>query len=100
MKRGKDSEITRFKARWVVKKNSQTLGIDYNETFASFVKLQRYETTFALAAPRDWDLEQMDVSTDFLYREVEEDIYVIQPVGLEDGSDQVCKLQKVLYRLK
>ena len=42
----------------------------------------------------------MYVSTVFFYWEVEEDIYVIQPVKLEDGSDRVCKLQKTLYRLK
>ncbi len=100
LKRGKDGEITRFKAQWVVKDYSQTRGIDYNKTFASVVKPQSYKTIFALAAARDWDLEQMDVSTAFLYEEVEEDIYFIQPVGLEDGSDRVCKLQKALYGLK
>ena len=42
----------------------------------------------------------MDVSTAFLHWEIEEDIYIIQPVGLEDGSDQVWKLQKALYGLK
>ncbi len=42
----------------------------------------------------------MDVSTAFLYWEVEEDIYVIKPVWLEDGSDYVCKLQKALYGLR
>lgn len=42
----------------------------------------------------------MDVSTAFLYGEVEEDIYVIQPIGLKDGSGCMCKLQKALYGLK
>lgn len=56
---------------------SQTQGIDYNETFAS-----------------------MDVLTAFLDGDVEEDIYVIQPLGLDDGSGRVCKLQKALYGLK
>ncbi len=42
----------------------------------------------------------MYVSTVFFYWEVEEDIYVIQPVRLEDASDRVCKLQKTLYGLK
>lgn len=98
LKRGKDGEITRFKARWVVKGYSQTHGIDYNETFASAVKLQSYKAIFAHAAARDWDLEQMDVSTAFLYGEVEEDIYVIQPFGLGDRNKRVCKLQKSLVR--
>ena len=42
----------------------------------------------------------MDVSTTFFYGEVEEDIYVIQLIGLEDGSGRICKLQKALYGLK
>ena len=40
------------------------------------------------------------MSTAFLNWEVEEDIYVIQPVELEDRSNLVCKLQKALYGLK
>ncbi len=38
LKRRKNGEITRFKARWFVKRYSQTLDIDYNKTFASVVK--------------------------------------------------------------
>lgn len=57
LKRGKDGEITRYKARYkakrVVKGYSQTQGVDYNETFASVVKPQSYETIFALAAAQD-----------------------------------------------
>lgn len=56
----------------------------------------------ALAAARDWDLEQMDVSTAFLYGELEEDIYMDQPEGFVDSEhpDWVCKLKKTLYGLK
>lgn len=68
---------------------SQTQGVDYNETFASVVRPQSYKPIFALAAARDWKLQQMDVSTAFLYGEVEEDIYVIQPIGLEDRSGRM-----------
>lgn len=35
-----------------------------------------------------------------MYGEAEEDIYVVQPLGLEDESKRVCKLQKALYGLK
>lgn len=53
LKRGKGGEITRYKARRVVKGYSQTQGVDYNETFASVVKPQSYGTIFALAAAQD-----------------------------------------------
>lgn len=50
LKQGKDSKITRYKARWVVKRYSQTQDINYNETFVSVVKPQSYKAIFALAA--------------------------------------------------
>lgn len=100
LKRGNDGEITRYKARWVVKGYIQTQGIDYNKTFAFVMKPQSYKTVFALAAAQGWELEQMDISTAFFYGEVEEDICVIQPIGIENGRGQTCKLRKALYGLK
>ena len=55
---------------------------------------------FAIAAAYDWDVEQMNVKTAFLYGNVEEDIYVEQPHHFNDGTGRVCKLNKALYGLK
>ena len=79
LKRGPEGEITRFKAQWVVKGFQQQEGIDYNQTFASVVKPMSYKSIFAIAAARDWEIEQMDVRTAFLYGDIEEEIYVQQP---------------------
>ena len=35
-----------------------------------------YKAIFTIAAANDWDLEQIDVKTAFLYEAVEEEIYV------------------------
>ena len=61
-----------------------------------------YKAIFAIAAGQDWELEPMDVKTAFLYGDVEEDIYVIQPEGFESAGKEglVCKLKKALYGLK
>ena len=60
-----------------------------------------YKAIFALAAALDWELEQMDVKTAFLYGNVEETIYVTQPTGFAaSGPRKVCKLKKALYGLK
>ena len=102
VKRGPKGEILRYKARWVVLGCSQREGLDYTETFASVVKPMSYKALFALAAALDWDLEQMDVKTAFLYGAVEEIIYMMQPTGFESElyPDKVCRLNKALYGLK
>ena len=42
----------------------------------------------------------MDVKMAFLYRGIEEDIFVEQPTGQDDGSRRACRLNKALYGLK
>lgn len=101
LKRGPNGEVLRYKARWVVKGFLQREGIDFHDTFASVVKPMSYKAIFALAAALDLEIHQMDVKTAFLYGEVEEEIYVEQPPGLDDAEpDLVCKLNKALYGLK
>lgn len=45
-------------------------------------------------------LAQFDVSTAFLYGELEKIIYIEQPKGYEDKTKRMCRLQKSLYGLK
>ena len=78
----------------------QQEGIDFYETFASVVKPISYKAIFAIAAAQDWELEQMDVKTAFLYGHIDTPIYMEQPQGCNDGSGRVCLLQKALYGLK
>ena len=100
IKRGANGEITRYKARWVVRGFEQQEGIDYHETFASVVKPMNYKTLFALAAAKDLEIEQMDVKTAFLYGDIDEEIYIEQPPGFDDGTGRVCRLKKGVYGLK
>ncbi|KAI0990985.1 hypothetical protein K3495_g17202, partial [Podosphaera aphanis] len=72
LKRGPNGEISRYKARWVVRGFEQEEGLDYNETFASVVKPMSYKSLFAIAAALDLECEQMDVKTAFLYGKIEE----------------------------
>ena len=57
LKRGPNGEILRYKARWVVRGFEQQEGVDYNETFASVVKLMSYKMIFAIAAALDLEIE-------------------------------------------
>lgn len=59
-----------------------------------------YKALFAIAAALDLEIEQSDVKTAFLYGNIDEEIYVEQPKGQEDGSKRVYLLNKALYGLK
>ena len=54
------------------------------------------------AASLNLEIEQMDVKTDFLHDDLEEEIYMEQPEGFKvDGKENfVCKFKKSLYGLK
>jgi len=56
----------------------------------------------ASVAHYDLELHQMDVKTAFLNGDLEEDVYMDQPVGFtEEGKEHmVCKLKRSIYGLK
>ncbi|GJV77739.1 ribonuclease H-like domain-containing protein [Tanacetum coccineum] len=67
----------RYKARLVARGFTQRVGIDYNK------------------------LEQLGVKTAFLHGNLEETIYMRQPPGFKEGTDnKVCLSKKSLYGLK
>lgn len=95
-----DGSVDKFKARLVIKGFKQRQGIDYRQTFSPVAKMQTIRSLLSIAASENMHLAQFDVSTAFLYGELEEDIFMHQPEGFEDGSSKVCKLQRSLYGLK
>lgn len=56
----------------------------------------------AIVAYIDLELYQMDVRTAFLNGELEEEIYMDQPLGFETKGQErkVCKLNRSIYGLK
>jgi hypothetical protein len=56
----------------------------------------------SIAANLGWSLQQFDVKNVFLHKDLEEEVYMEIPPGLEDSSSvgKVCKLKKALYSLK
>jgi ATP-binding cassette subfamily B (MDR/TAP) protein 1 len=88
--------------RLVVKGYAQKEEIDFNEIFSLVVRLTTIRVVLAMCAIFDLHLEQLDVKTAFLHRELEEEIYMLQPEGFaEIGKENlVCRLNKSLYGLK
>jgi hypothetical protein len=56
----------------------------------------------AMAATKGWSLHQMDVKNAFLHGDLQEEMYMEQPLGYvhQTHPDLVCRLKKTLYSLK
>ncbi|GAU28814.1 hypothetical protein TSUD_21510 [Trifolium subterraneum] len=95
-------EITRHKARLVVKGFLQKEGIDFNEVFAPVARMETIRLVTALAHHNNWSMHQMDVKCAFLNGPLDEEVYVVQPPGFTSKEDEfkVYKLHKALYGLK
>jgi hypothetical protein len=55
-----------------------------------------------VAAAKGWSLHQMDVKNVFVHGDLQEKVYMEQPLGYVDQThpNLVCRLKKVLYGLK
>nr|GFA59318.1 hypothetical protein [Tanacetum cinerariifolium] len=85
----------RNKARLVAQGYTQEEGIDYEEVFASVEKIKAIRLFLAYASFMGFMVYQMDVKSAFLYRTIEEEVYVCQPPGFEDPNHPV-KVYKVV----
>ncbi|KAG7559386.1 Reverse transcriptase RNA-dependent DNA polymerase [Arabidopsis thaliana x Arabidopsis arenosa] len=97
-----NGDIERYKARLVARGFTQTYGDDYRETFAPVAKQHTVKVVLSLAVNLDWELWQMDVKNAFLQGELEEEVYMTPPPGLENlvASGKVLRLRKAIYGLK
>ncbi|GJW88759.1 putative ribonuclease H-like domain-containing protein [Tanacetum coccineum] len=93
--------VIRNKARLVAQGHRQEEGIDYEEVFAPVARIEAIRLFLAYASFMGFLVYQMDVKSAFLYRTIEEEVYVTQPPGFKDPDhpDKVYKVVKALYGL-
>ncbi|CAI7810699.1 unnamed protein product [Closterium sp. NIES-53] len=99
-KYGPDGELTRYKSRLVAKGFQQTKGKDFDKIFAPVGKGTTQRVMLGTAANWGWRIKQKDITTAFLNGIILEELYMLQPEGLDDGSGRVCRLKKAIYGLK
>lgn len=94
-----NGQVDKRKARWVARGFTQKFGTDYFEIFANTVRPSIFRALIGLAAVLDWEIHQLDIRSAFLNADIEEEIFIQQPIGFEQPN-KVCRLNKAIYGLK
>lgn len=89
----------RYKAKLVAKGFAQK-DIDYGDTFAPVMKMDSIRIILSLTTWYNLNMLYFYVKTAFLYGELNEELYLMQSEGFNDGTDRVCRLKKGHYGLK
>jgi hypothetical protein len=101
VKRDEHGTVSKHKACLVVKGYAQRHGIDYDEVFTPVARLDSLCLLIALAAQEGWEVHHMNVKSTFLNGDLQEEVYIEQPMGfIVTGKEhKVLKLKKALYGL-
>nr|GEV53714.1 hypothetical protein [Tanacetum cinerariifolium] len=103
LKNKKDERVIviRIKARLVAQGHTQEEGIDYEEVFAPVARIEAIRLFLAYASFMGFIVYQMNVKSAFLYGTIDEEVYVMQPLGFQDLEfpDRVYKVEKAMYGL-
>nr|GEV11308.1 retrotransposon protein, putative, Ty1-copia subclass [Tanacetum cinerariifolium] len=76
----------------------QDLGVSRSSNWAKAIQYTDIWVILALTACKDYELEQLDVKTAFLHGNLEEVIYMREPLGYEQGNKRSSYDSCVYYR--
>lgn len=121
-----DGTLDRRKARTVAKGYTQSPGIDYFDSFSPVARLSSFRILMALSSKFNLNVTQLDVTTAYLYGDIDVKLYMELPELFRETVDtileeeknpsilikaremsrrltkgnQVCELNRALYGLK
>nr|GEU45687.1 putative ribonuclease H-like domain-containing protein [Tanacetum cinerariifolium] len=100
-KRDTKGIVCRNKARLVAQGHRQEEGTDYTDVFSLVSRIEAIRIFLAFASFIGFKVYQMDVKSAFLYGKIAEEVYVTQPIGIEDPDHpkKVYKVVKAIYGL-
>ncbi|GJR46881.1 retrovirus-related pol polyprotein from transposon TNT 1-94 [Tanacetum coccineum] len=95
-------DVLKNKARLLAKGYRQEEGINFKELFAPVAWIEAIKIFIANASSKNIIIYQMDVKTDFLNGDLQEEVFVSQPEVFEDPDHptHVYRLKKARYGLK
>nr|GFB00814.1 ribonuclease H-like domain-containing protein [Tanacetum cinerariifolium] len=90
--------VVKNKARLVAQGHTQEVGIDYDEVFEPVARVEAIRLFLAYASFMGFTVYQMDVKSAFLYGTIDEEVYVMQPLGFQDPAfpAKVYKVEKAI----
>jgi hypothetical protein len=100
IKTNSDRSIEQYKARLIVKENSEQYGMYYEEIFSPVSKITTIYTFLVIALVHQWHVSQLDVKNTFLNGDLQEEVYMVPLPSVSYDYRYVCKLKKMLYGLK
>jgi len=104
LKRDEHGNPVQHKARFIVKGFEQVFGQDYVDTTSPTTRMESICLLLNIAATKDWDIQQIDIKTAFLYGllPADEAQYLEQPESFVElgKEDWVWCLQCGLYGMK
>ena len=75
-----NNKISKFKARLVARGFSHIEGLDYNKFLSPVAKIPTIKLVLSLASKINWPIHQRDVKSVFLNGDLDEEIYMDQPL--------------------
>ncbi|CAI7769346.1 unnamed protein product [Closterium sp. NIES-53] len=91
-----------FKAHYVARGFRQREGVDYFQTFSPTPKMTTLRVLLHVAAPHDYELHSLDLSTAFLQGSLHEEIWLRRPPGFTTSfpAGTQWSLRRPLYGLR